>query len=81
MTRVEDAGTFEVEKGKRLVLTMEGEAGVDILRDGGPQPQKASEFRLGAVITKEGSQLLPLEHQRVCRYTTVRSVSEGGMNA
>ena len=47
MTRVEDAGTFEVEKGKRLVLTMEGEAGVDILRDGGRNHKKLASFALG----------------------------------
>jgi hypothetical protein len=37
---VEDAGTFDVEEGKRLVLAIEEEdAGVDILHDVGPKPQ------------------------------------------
>ncbi len=33
---VEGAGTFEVEDGKRLVLAIEEDAGVDILHDVGP---------------------------------------------
>ena len=33
-------GTFDVEDGKRLVLAIEEDAGVDILHDLGPQPQK-----------------------------------------
>ena len=37
---VEDAGTFDVVEGKRLVLTIEEDAGVDILHDVGPKPQK-----------------------------------------
>ena len=37
---VEDVGTFDVEEGKRLVLVIEEDAGVDILHDVGPQPQK-----------------------------------------
>ena len=37
---VEDVGTFDVEEGKRLVLAIEEDAGVDILHDVGPQPQK-----------------------------------------
>jgi hypothetical protein len=37
---VEDAGTFDVEEGKRLVLAIEEDAGVDILHDVGPKPQK-----------------------------------------
>ena len=36
---VEYAGTFDVEEGKRLVLAIE-DAGVDILYDDGPKPQK-----------------------------------------
>ena len=45
---VEDAGTFDVEEGKRLVLAVEEDAGVDILRDGGPQPQeRLASFALG----------------------------------
>lgn len=37
---VEDAGTFDVEEGKRLVLAIVEDAGVDILHDAGPEPQK-----------------------------------------
>ena len=37
---VEGAGTFDVEDGKRLVLAIEEDAGVDILHDVGPQLQK-----------------------------------------
>jgi hypothetical protein len=37
---VEDTGTFDVEEGKRLVLAIEEDAGVDILHDVGPKPQK-----------------------------------------
>ncbi len=33
---VEGAGTFEVEDGRRLVLAIEEDAGVDILHDVGP---------------------------------------------
>ena len=58
---VEDAGTFDVEEGKRLVLAIEEDAGVDILHDVGPKPQKSSEFRFRAVIAEEGNQLLSLE--------------------
>ena len=47
MTRVEDAGSFEVEKGKRLVLTMEEEGGEDILRDGGRNHKELASFALG----------------------------------
>ena len=47
MTRVEDAGSFEVEKGKRLVLTMEEEVGEDILRDGGRNHKELASFALG----------------------------------
>jgi len=32
----EGAGTFDGEKGKRLVLAIEEDAGVDILHDVGP---------------------------------------------
>ena len=59
---VEGAGTVDVEEGKRLVLAIEDDAGVDILHGVRPQPQKDSEFRSRAVITEEGSQLLSLEH-------------------
>jgi hypothetical protein len=38
---VEGAGTFDVEEGKRLVLAIEEDAGVDILHDVGPEPQKS----------------------------------------
>jgi len=37
---VEGAGTFDVEDGKRLVLAIEEGAGVDILHDVDPKPQK-----------------------------------------
>ena len=37
---VEGAGTFDVEEGKRLVLAIEEDAGVDILHDVGPKPQE-----------------------------------------
>jgi hypothetical protein len=37
---VEGAGTFDVEDGKRLVLAIEEDAGVDILHDVGSQLQK-----------------------------------------
>ena len=42
MPRLEDegAGTFDVEDGKRLVLAIEEDAGVDILHDVSPQLQK-----------------------------------------
>lgn len=36
---VEGAGTFEVEEGKRLVLAIEEDAGVDLLHDIGPKPE------------------------------------------
>jgi hypothetical protein len=55
-------GAVDVEEGKRLVLAIEEDAGVDILHGVRPQPQKISEFRFRAVITEEGSQLLSLEH-------------------
>jgi hypothetical protein len=59
---LEGAGTFDVEEGKRLVLAIEEDAGVDILHDVGPESQKISEFRFRAVIAEDGSQLLSLEH-------------------
>ena len=37
---VENVGTFDVPEDKRLVLALEEEAGVDILHDVGPKPQK-----------------------------------------
>jgi hypothetical protein len=37
---VEGAGTFDGEDGKRLVLAIEEDAGVDILHDVGSQLQK-----------------------------------------
>jgi hypothetical protein len=37
---VEDAGVFDVQEGKRLVLAIEEDAGVDILHDVGPKPQE-----------------------------------------
>jgi hypothetical protein len=37
---VEGAGRFDIEDGKRLVLAIDEDAGVDILHDIGPQPQK-----------------------------------------
>ncbi len=36
---VDGVGTFDVEEGKRLVLAIEEDAGVDILHDGGPKPE------------------------------------------
>ena len=36
---IENAGTFEVEEGKRLVLAIEEDAGVDILHRIGPKLQ------------------------------------------
>ena len=36
---VEGVGEFEVEEGKRLVLAIEEDAGVDILHNVGPQLQ------------------------------------------
>ena len=35
----EGAGTFNGKKGKRLVLAIEEDAGVDILHDGGARPE------------------------------------------
>jgi hypothetical protein len=43
---VEGAGTFDVEEGKRLVLAIEEDAGVDILHDVGPKPQKRGSISL-----------------------------------
>ena len=43
---VEGAGTFDIEDGKRLVLAIEEDAGVDILHDVGPKPQKRDRFSL-----------------------------------
>ena len=37
---VEDAGTFDVEERKRLVLAIEEDAGLDILHGVGPEPPK-----------------------------------------
>ena len=37
---VEDTGTFDVDEGKRLVLAIEEDAGVDILHDVCPKPQE-----------------------------------------
>ena len=37
---VEDTGKFEVDEGKRLVLAIEEDAGVDILHDVCPKPQE-----------------------------------------
>jgi hypothetical protein len=37
---VEGAGAFDVEEGKRRVLAIEEDAGVDILHDVRPKPQK-----------------------------------------
>ena len=36
---VERVGAFDVEEGKRLVLAIEEDAGVDILHRVGPKPQ------------------------------------------
>ena len=35
---IENAGTFDVEEGKRLVLAIEEDAGVDILHRVDPKP-------------------------------------------
>ena len=43
---VEDTGTFDVEEGKRLVLAIEEDEGVDILHDVGPEPQKRQQVSL-----------------------------------
>jgi hypothetical protein len=43
---VEGAGTFDVEEGKRLVLAIEEDAGVDILHDVGPEPQERQRVSL-----------------------------------
>ena len=43
---VEGAGTFDVEEGKRLVLAIEEDAGVDILHDVGSEPQKRQRVSL-----------------------------------
>ena len=43
---VEGAGTFDVEEGKRLVLAIEEDAGVDILHDVGPETQKRKRVSL-----------------------------------
>ena len=43
---VEDASTFDVEEGKRLVLAIEEDAGVDILHDVGPKPQNRQRVAL-----------------------------------
>ena len=43
---VEGAGTFDVEEGKRLVLAIEEDAGVDILHDVGPESQKRQRVSL-----------------------------------
>jgi hypothetical protein len=37
---VEGVRTFDIPENKRLVLAIEKDAGVDILHDVGPQPQK-----------------------------------------
>ena len=43
---VEGAGTFDVPEGKRRVLAIEEDAGVDILHDVGPKPQKRGRVSL-----------------------------------
>jgi hypothetical protein len=43
---VEGAGAFDVEEGKRLVLAIEEDAGVDILHDVGPKLQKRGRISL-----------------------------------
>ena len=43
---VEGAGTFDVEEGKRLVLAIEEDAGVDILHDVCPKSQKRQRVSL-----------------------------------
>ena len=43
---VEGAGTFDVEEDKLLVLAIEEGAGVDILHDVGPEPQKRQRVSL-----------------------------------
>jgi hypothetical protein len=43
---VEGVGEFDVEEGKRLVLAIEEDAGVDILHDVGPEPQKRQRVSL-----------------------------------
>jgi hypothetical protein len=43
---VEAAGTFDVEEGKRLVLAIEEDAGMDILHDVGPEPPKMQRVSL-----------------------------------
>ncbi len=42
----EGAGTFGGEKGKRLVLAIEEDAGVDILHDVGPRPENGQDISL-----------------------------------
>jgi hypothetical protein len=39
-SEAEDAGTFAVEEGKRLVLAIEEDSGVDTRHDVGPEPEK-----------------------------------------
>ena len=48
---LEGAGTFDVEEGRRLVLAIEENAGLDIL----PKTDKILLFR--AVVTQDGCQL------------------------
>ena len=43
---VEGAGTFDGEEGKRLVLAIEEDAGVDILHDVGPRPENGQDISL-----------------------------------
>jgi len=43
---VEGAETFDGEEDKRLVLAIEEDAGVDILHDVGPEPQKSQRVSL-----------------------------------
>ncbi len=54
---VEDAGTFDVEEGKRLVLAIEEDAGVDILPTSVQNRKNDDTFRFRAAVTEDGSQL------------------------
>jgi len=56
-TEVEGAGTFDVEEGKRLVLAIKEDAGVDILPMSVCDRKLDVGFRFKAVLSEHSSRL------------------------
>jgi hypothetical protein len=54
---VEGAGAYDVEEGKRLVLAIEEDPGVDILHESVCDRKLDGGYRLKAVLSEHGNRL------------------------